>query len=72
MENMRNKCLTIKTTEEVSKKLEEYEDYKFQKGSVAHTILERVLTDLRQDDLREILCRYPKRGLKLKLIKEGQ
>lgn len=67
---MRNRCLTIRTTDEVSKELEEYEDYRFQKGTVAHTLLERVLTDLEPDDLRKILCRYPKKGLKLKLIEE--
>lgn len=68
LKTMRNKCLTIRTTEEVSKTLERYEDYMFQKGTVAHTILERVLTDLNPDDLKRILCRYPQKGLKLELI----
>lgn len=64
---MRNKCLTIRTTEDVSKGLEKYEDYNFQKGTVAHTILERVLMDLSDEDLRKILTRYPQKGLKLRL-----
>ena len=64
---MRNKCLTIRTTEEVSKALEKYEDYRFQKGTVAHVILERVLGDLSEGDLRKILTQYPQKGLKLKL-----
>ena len=64
---MRNKCLTIRTTVEVSKGLEKYEDYRFQKGTVAHTILERVLTDLDEEDLRKILTRYPNKRIKLRL-----
>lgn len=64
---MRNKCLTIRTTDEVSKELEKYEDYCFQKSTVAHVIIERVLTDLDEKDLRRILTKFPEKGVRLRL-----
>ena len=69
-ETTRNRCLSIRTTDELSKELERYEDYLFAKGTVAHTMLAKIISDLSPDDIRKFVRRYPDRRWRLKLVFE--
>lgn len=69
-EETRNRCLSIRTTTELSEALERYEGFKMSKGTVAHMILAKVLSDLTPEDIYKFVHRYPDKHWRLKLVYE--
>lgn len=63
----RNVCLTVRTTKELSKKLDLHKGYLCQKSTVAHILLSRIMEDLSSDDVDKII--RMERGLRLKIVK---
>lgn len=69
-DKVRNRCLSIRTTDELSKELERYEGFKLAKGTVAHLILAKVLSDLTPEEISRFVNRYPDRGCRLRLVRK--